>query len=69
MSNNSQSVSIEGNVWSIKHCARNLGVNENFYRRNILSNPDHPQAINPKNRRWNFWAEKVKKFHAELMGN
>jgi phage pi2 protein 07 len=68
VSDNSKSVSIEGKVWSVKHCANNLGVHENFYRRNILNNPDHPKAINPENHRWSFWSSKVKKFHAELVG-
>lgn len=67
MSHTPLSVTPEGNVWSVRHCAQHLGVNENFYRRNILIKPEHPKAINPDNRRWNFWAEKVKKFHAELM--
>ena len=61
------SVTPEGKVWSVRHCAQHMGVNENYYRRNILINPDHPRAINPRNRRWNFWAEKVKQFHAELL--
>lgn len=61
------SVSMQGNVWSVRHCARHLGVNENFYRRNILIKSNHPQAINPENRRWNFWAEQVRKFHASLL--
>jgi hypothetical protein len=49
-------------VWSVKHCAAELGVNTSFYRRNILPLPGHPTPIDSSKKNWSFWAQEMKTF-------
>jgi hypothetical protein len=47
----------EGPIWAVQHAAAHKGVHTQFYRRHILTLPNHPPPVDPSAKRLLFWRE------------